>query len=225
MLRRYWRNLEAKPAALPFEMSFAMSKVMFFDKLYADKHVPAPEKPILAALTLARGVKGQIGAHPQNSALITLSGMDGSGKTAQALALADVFSIAELRAEVRWARFGATPIVYSLSKLIRRRSEKTGAGDTDAGEGKPFSRRGLPLKLWAGLSAADYAIWLLQVRWRLLRGEIVIADRYLCDVGVELSMRLQDHPELKAVRNVTTRESRRNPSVGIPFENRFSSRR
>jgi thymidylate kinase len=194
MLRRYWSALAAKPAVLPFGLSFALSKLLFFDKLYADKHVTFAKKPLLATLALARGFKGQIGAHPQNSALITLSGMDGSGKTAQALALADVFSIAELRAEVRWARFGATPIVYSLSRLMYGRSQDR---DVDDGSSKPFSRTGLSLKVWAGLSAADYAIWLLQIRFRLLRGEIVIADRYLCDMDVELSQRLQIHPELR----------------------------
>ncbi len=140
--RRYWRDLASKPPLLPHELPFAMSKLLFFDKLYADKQIPLAEKPLLTALALARGFKGQIGAHPQNSALIALSGMDGSGKTAQALALADAFSIAELRAEVRWARFGATPLVYALSRLVRSRRGSRVAKEVDTGYGQGVTTEG-----------------------------------------------------------------------------------
>jgi hypothetical protein len=40
---------------------------------------------------------------------------------------------------------------------------------------------------------------LLTVRWRLLRGDVVISDRYLCDFEVELSVRLQNQPYLASV--------------------------
>jgi thymidylate kinase len=37
------------------------------------------------------------------------------------------------------------------------------------------------------------------VRWRLWRGDVVIADRYLCDFEVELGIRLRTEPHLAAL--------------------------
>jgi hypothetical protein len=61
------------------------------------------------------------------------------------------------------------------------------------------SRNVWRLVLWAVLASVDYAAWLQSVRWRLWRGDVVIADRYLCDFEVELSIRLQKEQRLAAV--------------------------
>jgi thymidylate kinase len=55
------------------------------------------------------------------------------------------------------------------------------------------------LVLWAIVASADYAAWLQYVRWRLWRGDVVLADRYLCDFEVELGIRLRHEPHLAAL--------------------------
>ncbi len=181
---------------VPRPISFVTSKKLFFEKVWADKQTSTSSKPVLTALAVIRGFKGQMGAHPQNSWLVSLSGLDGSGKSRQAEALASCFKIAELRPRITWARLGATPLMTKLSDTYRqRRTGQNAEAQHDPFNTQPLQpRRGWALKIWATMSAADFAIWLLHVRWRLIRGDIVICDRYLADLDVELSQKLQEHP-------------------------------
>jgi len=183
---------------LPFPMSFVLTKRLFFEKIVYDRRVSPTEKPILALLALVRGLKGQLGIHPQNSALFTLSGPDGSGKTGQAEALQAVLSISELRSRILWARVGATPMMARLSQAWRGRRERMPehGSATTVPERRPI-KTGRLLVPWAMLSCLDFAAWLARIRWHLCRGHIVIADRYLCDLDVELEERLPDRPTLR----------------------------
>ena len=184
----------AAPTVMPFFTSWRLVKMLFFQKLAQDRHLPIAAKPALLFLTLARAAKSQLGAEPQNSALITLSGIDGSGKTAQAEALAAALDVCHLRNRVMWARLGATPLMLRLSRLWSARGT-AGAGAPprpDSAVRPALSARdsGLARMVWALLSAADFAGWLLRIRWRLIRGDVVVADRYLCDFDVELALKL-----------------------------------
>jgi thymidylate kinase len=180
--------------SLPFHTSFVLTKTLYFQKVWADQATTPSQKSSLTALGLVRGFKGQMRAHPQNSALITFSGLDGSGKTAQAQALISALTVAELRPRYMWARLGATPIMSRLSRLWR--SDASGISAQ-----RPNSRRSKLLPLWALLGTTDLAMWLLRVRWRLWRGDIVVADRYIVDFGVELGAKLEAYP--KAARTLT----------------------
>ena len=196
---RYWREVAERPARFPMPLSFVMTKTMFFEKVWSDRRVRPLAKPSIASLALIRGIKGQLGAHPQNSWLVTLSGLDGSGKTRQANALKESFDVAELRSRVMWARLGATPLMHRLSLTYRRRLapvEREGEAD---GQSANRTREGWSLAPWAGMSAADFALWLLRVRWRLLRGDIVIADRYLPDFKIELYGKAAECRQLSAL--------------------------
>jgi thymidylate kinase len=126
--------------------------------------------------------------------LITLSGIDGSGKSSQAQALHDACEVSHVHACIAWTRIGDTPLLRRLRRARHRIAQRHGAALP-----RTFSRTGRSLVLWAVLASADYAVWLQSVRWRLWRGDVVIADRYLCDVEVELSIRLQKEQRLAAL--------------------------
>src|SRR5919204_746481 len=130
----------------------------------------------------------------QNAMLIALSGVDGGGKSTQACALRDAFEAEHVRSRIVWTRIGATPLLRLL-RSARKRYEQSKGTTTQ----RTFSRAGWHLVLWAVVASADYATWLQYVRWRLWRGDVVIADRYLCDFEVELGMRLRNEPHLAAL--------------------------
>jgi thymidylate kinase len=130
----------------------------------------------------------------QNAMLIALSGVDGGGKSTQACALRDAFEAGHVRSRIVWMRIGATPLLRRLH-AARKRYEQSNGTTTP----RPFSRTGWRLVLWAIVASADYAAWLQYVRWRLWRGDVVIADRYLCDFEVELGIRLRNEPHLAAL--------------------------
>src|SRR5947209_5058087 len=130
----------------------------------------------------------------QNAMLIALSGVDGSGKSTQACALRDALAAEHVRSRIVWTRIGDTPLLRLLH-AARTRYEQSKGTTTQ----RTFSRTGWRLVLWAIVAGADYAAWLQYVRWRLWRGDVVIADRYLCDFEVELSIRLHKEQRLAAL--------------------------
>jgi thymidylate kinase len=130
----------------------------------------------------------------QNAMLIVLSGVDGSGKSTQACALRDALAVGHVRSRIVWTRIGDTPLLHRLHAARKRYEQNTGTTTP-----RTFSRTGWRLVLWAIVASADYAAWLQYVRWRLWRGDVVIADRYLCDFEVELGLRLRTELHLAAL--------------------------
>ena len=209
-MREQLDRVVTQPPVMPFFTSWKLVKLQFFDKIARDRQEPVAGKPALVFLSLARAVKSQINAEPQNSGLFAFSGIDGSGKTRQAEALAGAFDVCHLRHRVIWGRLGATPLMSRASRLWNRDGipERANAprAAAEAGErpasGGGSSRRGRgsgPRMVWAVLTSLDFALWLTRIRWRLFRGEIVIADRYLCDYDVELSIKLDTQSRLRGV--------------------------
>ena len=130
----------------------------------------------------------------QNAMLIALSGVDGSGKSSQACALRAALAAGHVRSRIVWTRIGDTPLLHLLHAVRKRYEQNTGTTTR-----RTFDRTGWRLVLWAIVASADYAAWLQYVRWRLWRGDVVIADRYLCDFEVELGIRLRNEPHLAAL--------------------------
>ena len=187
-------TLQGHPPTLPFKISFTGSKVLFFEKLWRDRQLAAARKPAQTVRALAHGIKQKGHLHLQNSMLITLSGIDGGGKSSQAQALHDACEVSHVHARIAWTRIGDTPVLRRLRRTRHRFAQRHGATTP-----RTFSRTGWRLVLWAVLASADYAAWLQSVRWALWRGDVVIADRYLCDFEVELSIRLHKERRLAAL--------------------------
>lgn len=126
--------------------------------------------------------------------VITLSGLDGSGKTSQAEALRDTLHALDVDAVVVWARLTRNPslnlVAKPLKKLIvvvkgtslrSRDALKALAPSEDIG--KDFRRQSAALThLWATVVALANGITQRRTtRYHLRRGRIVIRDRYTLD--------------------------------------------
>jgi thymidylate kinase len=191
--QRFPEVLTMRDVRLPCPISFVTSTVLFVAKLWRDRHLEASHKPAQTVLALAHALKQRSGLHLQNSMLIALSGVDGSGKSTQARALRAAFEAGHVRSRIVWTRIGDTPLLHLLH-AARKCYEQSKAPIAR----RAFSRTGWHLVLWAIVASADYAAWLQCVRWRLWCGDVVIADRYLCDFEVELGIRLRNEPHLAA---------------------------
>jgi len=204
-LAAYWRELTAREPEMPFAISFWTSKRLFFTKVWCDRHLTLAAKGPSTFLSLARGFKQKSGIRPQSAMLLALSGVDGSGKSAQADALIDAFTTCAIRSQRVWTRVGSTPLLYALHRL-RHRLHRGGKQTIVDGSGMqprtggygPYRRSGYSLVWWLVAVMFDYGARLQYVRWRLLRGNVVVADRYLCDAEVELTVRLPTSPGLAA---------------------------
>ena len=185
-----------RPASFPFPIGFGFSKLLFFEKILRDENEPPAARLRDAGVHLVTGAKLRLRLHSQPKMLVSISGVDGAGKSTQARALRSAFQTCAIRTRTVWARGGASSLAAGLIGLGRR---LIGAGDdARAGRGadeearraalfrRPIARRGWP---WLILIDLTWA-YLRRVRWPLLRGRVVICDRYVADALAEMGGRL-----------------------------------
>jgi len=141
------------------------------------------------------GVRRRLPWKVQHPMLITLSGIDGSGKTVQADMLSRAFGECDIEARVVWNRGGSsrlTDLIIALVKPFLRR-EKGLDVTSDTRQAK-VARKSLWLRQptlrwgWITLVVLDLLLsYWAKVSWLLLWGRVVICDRYAYDALVELA--------------------------------------
>lgn len=207
VLERAWRNTPAWArlllraysqgrAAVPLRIPFLFSKLFFYAKLVRDPTRSIARKIKDLAVHTAYGIKLRLHIHSQPSFLVTLSGIDGCGKTTQARALQSAFRICHLRADNVWMRGGSARWIALLTRLTRSLAKRPNEGPLDelSGTEAKIRRRQERLRspglrsAWAWLTAIEL---MLQYTWRvtlpLLRGRVIICDRYMYDALADWS--------------------------------------
>lgn len=135
--------------------------------------------------------------------LITLSGIDGSGKSTQIQRLEDTLRSDGLRTYRFWLRPGYSQELDALRALVRRvaaRSLPT-ADEREAREAA-FQKPGVN-HAWVFMALLDLLFqYGLKLRALLQRYDVVICDRYLIDAELDFILRF---PELRAQMNTALR--------------------
>jgi thymidylate kinase len=141
----------------------------------------------------------------RRSRLITLSGLDGAGKSSQALALQDALERVGFTVAVEWApshsltrllNFLAAPakaIASARSSVAPEAADRSAAARSAEQRREripPIRHSALVAHGWATILtiAQSVALWRLTFP-HLGRGRIIISDRYACDVAVYLRYR------------------------------------
>jgi thymidylate kinase len=122
--------------------------------------------------------------------LISISGIDGSGKSTQIARLRAVFEAAGESVTVIWYRPGYSTRLDGVRRFVRRFVPEV-LPTTDAPErreaafGRPAVRRA-----WILTALIDSLVeWGALVRWHLARGRVVICDRYVVDAKIDFVLR------------------------------------
>jgi thymidylate kinase len=195
---RYWKQIRKRSLDLPFRVSFALSKVLYYKKILRDSHDGMRTRVTNLMHTLAWGIKQKSGIRPQNGALIAISGTDGTGKTTQAEALSEALTTSEVYNNIVWSRIGTTPVYKRLSSAAQR--TKAVSQDSVSDDRKPgLAKRALRYG-WALANALDLA---LEYQWRvrlpLMNGRVITCDRYTYDAAVEIAHRLGSRDALRSL--------------------------
>lgn len=196
-----WQRLSEIRAAgiddLPLDLSYPFCKRLYYRKILHDSARDARERWRDVATTLLWGVRLKSGIRPQPGLAISLSGPDGSGKTAHAQVLVDALRLCEIRADYVWSRGGSTGLLGVASRVRHqlRRTPRTVSPPTT--EMDAVARRQQQLSnpiaqfVWAWLVAVDQvgtAFW--HVRLPALRGRVIVTDRFVHDTAVEMDVSL-----------------------------------
>ncbi len=203
--RAYWQKVRNRELQLPFRVSFAFSKLLYYKKIVRDSHDSARERASNVVRTLAWGVKQKSGVRPQRGRLISLSGLDVAGKTAHIRALSAAFETSKVINRVVWSRCGCSPLYRTLSRAASRvlPGARDAAQNGAVGAQHAAPLHGITRGAWAWANALDLALlYQWKVRLPLLTGKVVIADSYTADAAVEIASRLgvSDPMSLPAVR-------------------------
>jgi len=200
MIYRYYREITRRtPVSLPFTVSFAFSKFLYYEKILRDQRIGLRQKSAEVIKTLIWGIGLKLHIRLQSGFLISLSGLDGSGKTEHARTLTAALTLCGLRTKYYWSRCGNSWFIRFLSALERMFSSKPEADGRKIGAPgrKERLHNGFIRFLWSYLVSADMVItYLFHVKLPLLRGRAVICDRYVYDAAAEIESSLNAEDRL-----------------------------
>lgn len=158
----------------------------------------------------------------RNARLITVSGIDCSGKTTQISLLVDRLRERGEKPLYYWSRVGYTPLFNGLKTLLRRTIGESRLPTGDSPQRDRFLNRPATRTLWLWLAFADM---ILQTAFRLrmlrLLGYTIVCDRYLDDSENDLILHFgESTARLAGWRLVKAIAARPDVSIllDLPFE-------
>jgi thymidylate kinase len=192
--------------SLPVTLPRIFGKYLHFRKTLNDKSITALRKVYElwkvahAALFVVLFKKFNVNIRSQPAMLITISGVDGSGKTTYAEKLFSHYRFCELKTRYVWSRVGSSSFLKPFSKmgkLIHRlkpgisggRSPEASA-DSAARTRELFGQSSLLRISGLILLLAEMGwFYTMKVRLPLLMNRVVICDRYLYDTLADVATR------------------------------------
>lgn len=200
---KYAARLTDAPEHLPSPVPFVYSKRHYFTKVARDRALTRAQKWDDAARHALAGVRRNLRLFSQRRMLIAVSGVDGSGKTTHAEAIRAAFARCDIRARVVWSRGASSPLTDAAIRLgkrvLRKRAESAQGAEAQISRRAGLWQRPLIRRLWPWVLALDlWRQYMVSIGWPLLRGSVVIADRYVADAQAEVATYLDraGHPGL-----------------------------
>jgi len=139
-----------------------------------------------------RRLHPQFVRRPRRTRIVSLSGLDGAGKSSQASFLRDTLGRLGLDAVVEWGPANVVSLRF-LSQPIRKvlgYDPPSTVEDSVNPDLRPSAYPSSLAHVWVTIVASAAALSLWRVVWRHLgRGRIVICDRYILDFAVFLDYR------------------------------------
>jgi len=189
--------------SFPFRVPFLISKQFYYRKVWRDRSIGPRRKMWDTLLHTTAGIRRNIGVDSHPAMLVTLSGLDGAGKSAHAETLSDAFTGCHIKNSVVWSRGGSSPLTDAALRLVRQgNSTNNGGRLAQEDPAKKVARRQAALRSpaarqgWLALVGADLLrLYAMRIWWPMRRGRVIICDRYLYDALVEVAAYAND-PDL-----------------------------
>jgi thymidylate kinase len=203
LLRKTAQRLESDRLTMPFYLPLFSSKLLAYKKISQSEEFGSIHRRLghVAKLLFNVLLVYFLRVNPQKGMLIAISGMDGSGKSSHASALVEAFHNCGLNAHYQWTRAGSQRGFQSLTKLLFRRfaGSRTPRGSF-SGTGQHTGTRDALSSRWRyiGWKAANVldscVFYNLALRLRLLKGQVVICDRFIPDIFADLHVYEEGEP-------------------------------
>jgi thymidylate kinase len=124
---------------------------------------------------------------------IALSGIDGSGKSTQLELIKDSLINDGKKVIFLWTRGGSTPGINALKKIIRIVAGNKLPPSGHSKKRDQMLATGWIQRIWITLAILDLLrIYGFSIRWQILRGNVVLCDRYLWDTYIDFKIMFPD---------------------------------
>jgi thymidylate kinase len=200
------RKIYTREISLPFKISKSFGKSLHFVKTLNDRTTSIKRKiyelvmVAYASLFVILFYKFNVNIRYQPSMLISISGVDGSGKSTYAECLAEILNICEIKTRIVWSRVGSSHFLKPLSKvsIICHKLKKGKSLATFAeNHEESIARRKDIFKESSVLGRIGILFLLIEMLFKLsfkvaislLFKRVVICDRYTYDAFVDLKTR------------------------------------
>lgn len=125
--------------------------------------------------------------------LIAVSGIDGSGKSTQLDLVKQHFEKKRKTVLYLWTRGGSTPGINAIKALSRKLAGKKLPPPGNSKKRDLMLGRAWIQRIWLILAILDLMrIYSICIRWWILRGKVVICDRYIWDTHIDFSIMFPD---------------------------------
>ena len=196
---------------LPAQLPFKPCKVAYYRKVMRDRRRGHLRKWIDVYDTLLWAVRWKGHVRSQPGLLVSISGVDGSGKSLQVERLRGAFETSDVRVKCIWARGASSKgvgAVLRVGKTVLASSSKEDAptpaaiaeaarahGAAGRGEAARFAQRQRrlrnPVARW--VFSVVYAIdlawpYVVKARAYVLTGNVALCDRYIYDALVDFAL-------------------------------------
>ena len=187
---------------IPLKIPFWFSKVLYYKKIIRDRNTRLTQKFYDTIATLLRGAELKLKVHSQPSMLISISGVDGSGKTLQSKLLVKALQQCDIGTKYMWIRCGCTSFgqvfirsgkaLSHLLRLDKGMKSLSQQNDRITLRHQYLENRFIRF-FWTFIIFVELTLFYnLKVRIPLLFGKVVICDRYLLDALVEIGVSAKD---------------------------------
>lgn len=190
----------------PLKYSFLKGKKYYYRKVWKDTQRGLKQQIYDTVSTFCWGVECKLNLFFQKPFVVAFSGIDGCGKSAQCAALQKAFENCAIKTETIWFRCFCSP----LSKFLQKdRKFKCSTCDIEEiGEKKSPTNENLNnvfLSFVERIYAALELLYVYAVKVRVLKlfDRVVILDRCLLDMGVELNLRYSNYTDSSLWRFLT----------------------
>ena len=207
-MRAYFnKKVRTTEIALPFKLPKIFGKVLHFSKTLKDK-TTSPSRKLYELYKVAHGglfallfYKFQVNIRHQRPMLISISGVDGSGKSTYAKTLYDILTLCELRTKLVWSRVGSSSFLKPFSRTAKilyrwrkgKRISKSEHFEDSEARRKDLFKKSCVLRI-LGLSMLLSEVvcqYLFKVTLPLLLRKVVVCDRYIYDTLVDMATRYE----------------------------------
>ena len=197
-----------RPAQAPVRISFVRSKRLFYAKMLADPTLTSRTRLREVLVHTVYGTRLRLHMRSQRPLLVALDGIDGCGKSTQAELLAQragaVCRTPPRRVDA-WRQLGVAPADHSSGQAAGGTGQGQGQGgrrcclrpltrdeEMRERERAALFRHPLARAVWPWLIVLELGLsYQWRVRWPLLRGHVVVADRYVLSTLTDLAARLR----------------------------------